>query len=402
MEDNDWFVSLDVTSLYTNIPHEEGMKAVLDILHEKCDSDLFPTIHSIMKLLESVLKLNNFKFNKKHFLQIQGTAMGTRVAPTYANIFMNSFEEKYVFSIRKRPKYWYRFIDDVWSIINGTEADVKEFIAYLNRVTNHIQFTATFSQEKVQFLDVWTKRDGSQICTDLYSKPTDSHSYLDYTSCHPKNTKQSIPYSQFLRVRRNCTHWTDFIGHSLQLWLHFQRRNYPITLLLESIKPVMQLTQRELLTKPVTNNCKDKQFYCIVDYNPTNPQIHKLIMEAMRFAERSSSTRPLTDTKIIFGHRKPKNIGDFLIKSDLPSEKGSKFPQKCNRFLRCRHCPRIMNLKKSQKGRIISSSTGRSYKIPKNVSCNSANLIYCLECPECQLQYVGQTKNKFLTRINQH
>ena len=52
--------------------------------------------------------------------------------------------------------------------------------------------------------------------------------------------------------------------------------------------------------------------------------------------------------------------------------------------------------------KIVSTSTGRTYKIPKKVTCTSWNLIYCLECSDCGIQYVGQTKNKFLTRFNQH
>ena len=80
------FFTLDVTSLYTNIPLEES----LDIM----EKEFFPKtncgipIDYLRRMLELVLKCNNFKFNRKHFLQINGTAMGTRVAPTYANLFM--------------------------------------------------------------------------------------------------------------------------------------------------------------------------------------------------------------------------------------------------------------------------------------------------------------------------
>ena len=48
--------------------------------------------HHLMKLLELILQSNNFTFNKEHYLQINGTAMGTRVAPMYANLFMDSIE----------------------------------------------------------------------------------------------------------------------------------------------------------------------------------------------------------------------------------------------------------------------------------------------------------------------
>ena len=50
------------------------------------------------EMLEPVLKCNNFTFNRKHFLQVNGTAMSTRVAPTYANLFMAYFEEKHMYT----------------------------------------------------------------------------------------------------------------------------------------------------------------------------------------------------------------------------------------------------------------------------------------------------------------
>ncbi len=44
------------------------------------------------------MKLNNFKFNGNHYLQIGGTAMGIWVAPSYANIFMGDKE-----NVSKKP-----------------------------------------------------------------------------------------------------------------------------------------------------------------------------------------------------------------------------------------------------------------------------------------------------------
>ena len=38
----------------------------------------------------------------------------------------------------------------------------------------------------------------------------------------------------------------------------------------------------------------------------------------------------------------------------------------------------------------------------KRVTCNSSNLIYMIQCTLCGSQYVGQTKNQLLKRINQH
>ena len=79
-------VTLDVSSLHTNIPHNEGMKACEQAL-ETHRSPTPPTTY-LTKMIELILKLDNFSFNEEHYLQVQGTAMGTRMAPSYANLFM--------------------------------------------------------------------------------------------------------------------------------------------------------------------------------------------------------------------------------------------------------------------------------------------------------------------------
>ena len=84
-------VTLDVSSLYTNIPNREGIEACKIMLNTMRPHARAPTNDSIIKLLTLVLSKNNFDFNEKHYLQIGGTAMGTRVAPSYANTFMGWF-----------------------------------------------------------------------------------------------------------------------------------------------------------------------------------------------------------------------------------------------------------------------------------------------------------------------
>ena len=86
-------LTLDVSALYTNIPNEEGTMAVLRTLRLARPGDTQPSNLSLVELLAQVLSLNNFQFDGQNYLQIGGTAMGTRVAPTYANIFMSDLEE---------------------------------------------------------------------------------------------------------------------------------------------------------------------------------------------------------------------------------------------------------------------------------------------------------------------
>ena len=68
---------------YTNIPHNEGIQACQKALETR-PSPAPPTTY-LTRMIELMLKLNNFSFNEEHYLQVQGTAMGTRMAPSYAN-----------------------------------------------------------------------------------------------------------------------------------------------------------------------------------------------------------------------------------------------------------------------------------------------------------------------------
>ena len=90
----DYFlVTMDVTSLYTNIPNHEGLVAVTQTLIRE-NAQFRANNRSLITLLQHVLHMNNFQFNGENYLQIGGTAMGTRVAPSYANLFMARLEEK--------------------------------------------------------------------------------------------------------------------------------------------------------------------------------------------------------------------------------------------------------------------------------------------------------------------
>ena len=83
-------LTLDVSTLYTNIPHEEGIRAGRNLLNTR---DLLePPTEDIMKLVTLILKRNNLSFNNEHYIQKKGTAMGTLMAPSYANVFMDDLE----------------------------------------------------------------------------------------------------------------------------------------------------------------------------------------------------------------------------------------------------------------------------------------------------------------------
>ena len=73
--DNPYLVSLDIKSLYTNIPNAEGIKSIKTSLENYSKQTASTKV--ITTSLTVILTLNNFNFNCKNYIQIKGCAMGT-------------------------------------------------------------------------------------------------------------------------------------------------------------------------------------------------------------------------------------------------------------------------------------------------------------------------------------
>ena len=86
LPENALLVVIDVIGLYTNIPQEEGVACVEEALEERLHSKV-PSKY-IARLLEIILQYSVFEFNDTKYRQKVGTSMGTKLAPSYANIFL--------------------------------------------------------------------------------------------------------------------------------------------------------------------------------------------------------------------------------------------------------------------------------------------------------------------------
>ena len=112
--DNAILVTTDVVSLYPSIPHNVGLRALKEAL-DKREQKKIPT-EDLLQMAEFVLKNNFFEFNNRIKQQISGTAIGTQCAPTYACIFMDKVETKFLETQTDKPFWWVRYVDDIFFI----------------------------------------------------------------------------------------------------------------------------------------------------------------------------------------------------------------------------------------------------------------------------------------------
>jgi hypothetical protein len=171
------FVSFDVVSLYTNIPHELGLEALDFYLTKYADiiNSRFSR-HFILKAMELILTHNIFKVNDEYYIQTCGTAMGASIAPTYANLTMGYLEEKlYNTFIQNKPwladyikNNFFRYLDDCFIILNESYITLEELLGALNNLHNKINFTYEKSPTKLNFLDVLVQKDGFEILQQTF------------------------------------------------------------------------------------------------------------------------------------------------------------------------------------------------------------------------------------------
>ena len=399
-------LSSSSSSLYTNIPNDLGIQACREPLEVYRSGAKNPSNSSIIELLEMVLTMNNFDFNGLHFLQVGGTAMGTHLAPSYANLFMDLFERKYVYTYPVQPLLWKRYIDDIFLLWDKSTFELQKFIDHLNNCVPSIKFEANISESQINFLDVKVLLKNNVLTPTLYTKETDTLSYLDYSSCHPTSCKKSIPYSQFLRLKRICSDEVDFVIQSKKLASSFHKANYPDNIIQEGFNKAFAFDRNKLL-KPSrmdkSDSDKRDSLFLITDYHPSYRVVLDITSNIWDMLDNSSSTRPLLHIPVIRGFRRPQHLRDLLVRAKLTTPDARQDKRhitskrdKCQRF-KCNYC-NVMN----KEGKLMCPFNKRTYVTRYNVSCSSNNLIYCLYCKACSKIYVGQTKRSIGERIGEH
>ena len=97
LPDNTILLTLDVTALYSSIPHNDGIGACKKYLDRRALSTT--SSEDICQFIKFILEDNVFSLNDEYFLQACDTAIVTRMAPCYANIFMAELEENFCLAI---------------------------------------------------------------------------------------------------------------------------------------------------------------------------------------------------------------------------------------------------------------------------------------------------------------
>lgn len=83
--------------------------------------------------------------------------MGTRFAPSFANLYMGRFEKIFIYENHpwlSNIVTYKRYIDDLLIIWNGTSEEITSFTKHLNDNKWGLNFTSNHSTTKIEILDL--------------------------------------------------------------------------------------------------------------------------------------------------------------------------------------------------------------------------------------------------------
>jgi hypothetical protein len=211
----------DVKALYPSIPTALGLdsiKSILELSHQ------FTTIriNFIIKLMQWVLTHNFICFEDNIYLQIEGTAMGTPMAPTYAIIFMYAIERKHL----RQALFYVRYIDDIFAIFTSV-THITEFVDKFNSIVpERLQLESiVYGQESI-FLDLKFKLDNGKLAYEIYQKPYNTFAYIPTSSDHHPSVFRSFVLEELKRYYRNCSDFSKFTASANAFKIRLQNRGY--------------------------------------------------------------------------------------------------------------------------------------------------------------------------------
>ena len=156
----------------------------------------------------------------------------------------------------------------------------------------------------------------NKLLTNSYIKPTDTHEYLEFSSCHVYHSKKYIPYTQDLRFNRICSENTFFDNrcNKLECWL--KDRGYNEKVVRQQILKARKFTREDLLRGETNLSL------ILLTIQPIQNLKH-ILSNINLFLTPDAQHRKVFPEVPIVGFNRGKSLKDLLVRAKVPVEKGT-------------------------------------------------------------------------------
>ena len=400
--ENTLLSSCDIKSLYTNIRHDVFIKAIeywieklgnnIPLLSRITHSFILILKSFILEVLSIILKYNYFYINDLYYNQIKGTAMGAIFAVVGSNLTVAYFEVK-MFAILPQIypndfvdffiRNYFRFLDDVfmkWL----SEFDIQPFYELINGLDPDIKFIFEEPSTSLIFLDINIEVINGNLQFDIYHKPTNSFSYLNYKSCHPPHTKNNISLSLAKRIVRIVSQTRN--NRLEELKCHLKQRKHPEAVINYSFTKLFEPQKHTVASENLITFKRT--------YNPNHHFSHSKFLNCVNSFSNRELKNSFKDKKVILTTRQSSNLKKLLVRAKFQMNVIPRTPQLIGLYP-CSNCiyhkngyinPCTSFKFKLTNGKIIT------WNYTKYFTCDSKNVLYLLKCRTCNEFYIGETR----------
>ena len=249
-----------------------------------------------------------------NYLQTDGTAQGPHISCSYADLALASYESK-ALAFDVIPTTWKRFRDDMFVVWTNGPASVSLFLEYLNKTdkTRKIQFTMQAAgDDGLEFLDLKLKMVNGKISVDVFSKPTNSFTYVLPSNCYPNRNIRNVPKGIALRLRRICDSDEKYDERSEEHQKYLIARDYQPGSVKRRFEEVKKLSRSEARRPKVKSN-QVRKLNFFTTYNPSLPNMDTLVKKYLPLLHSDENLKKLFPTSAFNTiYRRNKNLNQLL------------------------------------------------------------------------------------------
>ena len=308
-------------------PQKEGITIVCNA-YENFHAKNPPIATNFLREMLSLILKNSFQFNGKDYLETHGTAMGTKMAVAFANIFMASIEKEIRRQSINKPLTWKRFIDDVFCLWDTNKEEIEHFIEQANSYHPTIKFTAEDSQLETTFLDTTVykgERFEKESILDVrtHYKPTETFQYTNYNSCHTAGVKKGFVKGEALRLLRTNSSKDMFDKNIKNFRTHLISRGYPDSLVDKILSEVNFADRKNALTQKQKAQKKILPF--VTQFQPSLPCLKNILMDKWNLIQNQPLLREIYKEPPLISYRKGKSLKDMVFINTMGTQRESRW-----------------------------------------------------------------------------
>jgi hypothetical protein len=225
--EGDELLSFDVCSLFTNVPLDETINLISDLVYSEDSKCVPPFPKKWFKKLLQYATSGMFMYKDQLYKQVDGVAMGSPLGPSLANFFLGHLEKYNFFTnLDIIPKLYVRYVDDIFAVFDKN-IPYEKFLEHINNQHPNIKFTVEKSINNVlPFLNTEIKLTGDNFESSVFRKDTNTNVLLNVNAVCPMSWRKGLVYGALNRAKTICSSKELFLKEVDKLKLIFWKNGY--------------------------------------------------------------------------------------------------------------------------------------------------------------------------------